>query len=149
MVQALSSCLLSGLYVEDQVTVTEDRIQRYPRLLPQHHALHRFSVLCRGKHSSWQASPSSTRPQSALAFRRSPSYPEAPGPRAEFLSGLLDFGSSRTSSPYLSWPGLSVSESQSEWDKCNPSAQGTEAGELLQVQGQSRFYRVTVLKERT
>lgn len=106
VVQALFPSLLSGLYVEDQLTVSEDRIQRCPRLLPQ------ILSPVWGKHSLGQASPSSLRPstspsstRSALASGRSPSYPEAPGPRAEFLPGLLDLGSGppttvSTGSPY-------------------------------------------------
>lgn len=90
VVQALFSSLLSGLYVEDQVTVTEDRIQRYPRLLPQPGILHRFSVLCRaGRHSS---------------------DPEAPGPQVQFLPGPLDLGRSS--------PATVSTGSSCHWTRC-------------------------------
>lgn len=45
MTQGLFSSLLPGLCVEDPLTVAEDGIQRCPRLLPQLHAWHRFSIL--------------------------------------------------------------------------------------------------------
>lgn len=121
MVQALSPSHLSGLHVEVQVTVTEDRIQRYPRLHPQLRTWHRFSVLCRASTTRGLHHPL---PQGSSQrwFQE-----EALPTQKPLVCGLNSFQGFWTLGncehwqllplDLLSWPGVFLSESLSKWDK--------------------------------